>query len=482
MQADTPTPIIVWFRQDLRLADNPALAQAVASGRPVVALYILDEAGAGDWPMGGASRWWLRASLERLGHALAATGNSLTLRRGDARAVVPALAAETGAREVAWNRCYEPSAIARDKALVADLARAGVTATSFNAALLHEPWTIHRKAGTPFRVFTPFWRACQAMPPPEAPLPAPRRLFAMARPPASEPLASWNLPPTRPDWAGGLRRRWTPGEAGAVARLTRFIDEAVQRYQPARDHPALPGTSMLSPHLHFGEIGPRQIWHAVHHAAGRLPQIGPSAAQFLSEIGWREFSYHLLFHQPALPSRPLRAEFAAFPWIRDDTALAAWCHGRTGYPIVDAGMRELWATGWMHNRARMIAASFLVKDLMQDWRTGEAWYWDTLVDADLASNAASWQWVSGCGADAAPYFRVFNPVLQGRKFDPAGDYVRTWVPELRALGAAVIHDPWNHIDLCRQHGIEIGRDYPSPIVDHGRARERALSAFSALKR
>ena len=477
-RTDTPAPIVVWFRRDLRLADNPALAHAAASGRPVVPLFILDD---GDETLGGAGRWWLHHSLAALALDLGAIGLRLVLRRGDAARVLSDVAQDCGAGEVVWNRLYHPAAIARDTALKTALTESGITVASFNASLLFEPWTLASKAGTPFRVFTPFWRACRAGPPPSAPVPAPAAVVAPRDAMASDGLDDWRLLPRRPDWAAGFGPHWTPGEAGAIDRLHGFIADHLRAYGRDRDRPDLAATSRLSPHLAFGEIGPRQIWHALHHAMDRAPGLSPGGERLLSELGWREFSYHLLFHAPQMATTPLRPEFAAFPWHADAAALSAWQRGLTGYPIVDAGMRELWTTGWMHNRVRMITASFLVKDLLQPWQTGEAWFRDTLLDADPANNAASWQWVAGCGADAAPYFRVFNPVLQGRKFDPAGDYVRRFVPELAALPAAAIHEPWAHRDALARAGIVLGRDYPAPIIDHGFARARALEAFAALK-
>jgi len=469
-------PIIVWFRQDLRLTDNPALAAAAASGAPVVALYILDEGGG--WAPGGASRWWLHHSLAALAAALERRGGRLVLRRGPAAAVLDALIAETGAAAIHWNRCYEPEAVARDTGIKAGLEARGVAVRSFDAALLFEPWTVATRAGEPFRVYTPFWKACLAAPEPPQPAPAPRHVPGPAAGPAGDALADWSLLPMTPDWAGGLRAAWTPGEAGAVRRLESFLERAVARYKGDRDRPDLPGTSRLSPHLHFGEIGPRQVWHAIRAATAG----GAGVESFLSEIGWREFSHHLLFHFPTLPDRNWRPEFDAFPWRHDPAALAAWQRGRTGYPLVDAGMRELWTTGWMHNRVRMVVASFLVKHLLIDWRAGADWFWDTLVDADLANNAASWQWVAGCGADAAPYFRIFNPVIQGERFDPSGSYVRRWVPELARMPDAFVHKPWaaDAVTLAGA-GLRLGETYPRPIVDHATARDRALAALASLK-
>ncbi|MBU2091964.1 MAG: DNA photolyase family protein [Alphaproteobacteria bacterium] len=480
--SDSDTPIIIWFRQDLRLSDNPALHEAARTGRPVVPVYILDEATPGDWALGGASRWWLHHSLSALASSLGALGATLVMRRGDPRSILPGLIAETKAGAVHWNRCYEPSAMKRDEAIKSALKADGFTVASFNAALLHEPWTVQNKSGEAFRVYSPFWRTCLAQGDPAAPLPAPAALTAG---PAvtSDRLDEWGLLPTTPDWAGGMRESWTPGEAGAKACLVDFLDEAIALYKAQRDRPDIKATSRLSPHLHFGEIGPRQIWQACSFTPDEGGGAGASTQKFLAEIGWREFSHHLLYHNRTLPETPLRPEFVEFPWHENDAALTAWQRGLTGFPIVDAGMRELWHTGWMHNRVRMIVASFLVKDLLIPWQEGAAWFWDTLVDADLANNSASWQWVAGCGADAAPYFRVFNPILQGEKFDPRGDYVRKWIPELASLPVEYVHKPWLAPEgELQKAGITLGKTYPHPIVDHDAARKRALDAFARIKK
>lgn len=470
-------PTLLWFRRDLRLADNPALTEAIRRGRPVVAVYILDDEDAGEWAPGGASRWWLHQSLTRLEAALRQRGGRLVLRRGAAAEALDHLVAETGADAVYWNRCYEPWATARDQAIKASLTLRGIEVRSFNASLLREPWEIASKAGGPYRVFTPFWKALRAMGDPGDLLAAPARIAAPEIAPVSDNLDSWAMTPSKPDWAFGLRAAWEAGEDAALQRLEAFLDGAASEYANRRNFPGTNGTSRLSPHLHFGEIGPRQIWHAAsfHHN-------GAATDQFLAEIAWREFSHHLLFHFPNLPTEPLRSEFTEFQWTDDPEALAVWRNGMTGYPIVDAGMRELWATGWMHNRVRMIVASFLVKDLLLPWQVGARWFWDTLVDADLANNSASWQWVAGCGADAAPFFRVFNPTLQGTRFDPQGTYVRRWVPELSRLPDSLIHAPSDArlVDLG-DAGIRLGHDYPLPIVDHRAARDRALAAFRELR-
>ncbi|MFQ3622290.1 MAG: deoxyribodipyrimidine photo-lyase [Acetobacteraceae bacterium] len=471
-------PVLLWFRQDLRLTDNPALEAARATGRPVVAVFVLDRESPGRWAPGAASLWWLHHSLAALSAELARRGSALILRRGRYEEVLPRLAAETGARAVYANRLYEPWAREADAATAAALKAMGVPIHGFNGSLLHEPWTLRTKTGGPYGVYTPFSRASFAAGAPPRPTPAPDRLPAPATVPPSERLEDWALPPTSPDWAGGLRETWRPGEAGAAARLERFVARALARYDAERNRPDLDGTSGLSPHLHWGELSPGQVWHAAEAAAA--PR-GAALETFLKELIWRDFSYHLLWHRPEMPEAPLKQAFARFPWRDDAAALRAWQRGRTGYPIVDAGMRQLWRTGWMHNRVRMIVASFLVKHLLLPWQAGEAWFWDTLVDADLASNSASWQWVAGCGADAAPYFRIFAPVTQGETYDPDGAYVRRWVPELARLPAAHIHAPWTAPPLVlKDAGVVLGTTYPAPIVDHGRARARALQALATI--
>lgn len=474
---------LVVFGRDLRLADNPALAAAVTRGKPIVPVYIHDAADAGDWAPGGASRWWLHHSLSALSKAVEACGSRLVFRRGPGISEVMRLVDEVGAEAVYWNRRYEPWAIARGTRLKQKLAEAGVEAKSFNAGLIHEPATLRTKQGGPYRVFTPFWRALRDVGVSDVSAPRPLRVPAPSTFPVSDDLASWGLLPRR-DWADAFPLNWTPGEEGAQHQLDRFLDGAVLGYADRRNTPGIAGTSRLSPHLHFGEVGPRQIWRAVQARGMAAGDLGlPRGADvFLSEIAWREFSYHLLFHMPALPEQPLRAAFNAFPWQNNPAHLRAWQRGCTGFPIVDAGMRELWRTGWMHNRVRMVVASFLIKDLRIHWRAGEDWFWDTLVDADLASNAASWQWVAGCGADAAPYFRIFNPVTQSQTHDSDGDYIRRWVPELEKLPPQMIHAPWKArpVDLAAAD-VVLGKTYPHPIVDHAVARKEALAAYRTLR-
>jgi deoxyribodipyrimidine photo-lyase len=474
---------LVWLRHDLRLADNPALAEARKRGL-VVPVFIWTPGEEGDWPPGSASKWWLHQSLGSLDTSLREAGSRLVVRRGSALETLRRLATETGALAVHWNRRYEPLVVERDTRIKIALRQDGLTVESFNAALLHEPWTIQNQSGKPFQVFTPFWKNCLNQTEPSAPLPPLEHLPGPAAWPRSLALSELELEP-KIDWARGFRSVWQPGEAGAARRLTQFLEEAVENYAEHRNQPDLAGTSRLSPHLHFGEISPRQVWHALVHLASKRgwPAAKWRGSQFMIELGWREFAHHLLFHFPHTTSEPLRAEFNRFPWRTEPAWLRAWQRGRTGFPIVDAGMRELWTTGWMHNRVRMIVASFLVKDLLISWQEGASWFWDTLLDADLANNTLGWQWTAGCGADAAPYFRVFNPVSQGRKFDPQGAYVRRWCPELAKLPPAWIHEPHRAPeDILRAAGVVLDRDYPQPIISHALAREVALDAFKRLQK
>jgi deoxyribodipyrimidine photo-lyase len=477
-----PGPAIVWLRQDLRLADNPALQAACRRGGAVVPMFVWAPEEEGAWPPGGASRWWLHDSLARLAEDFSGAGARLVIRQGSSIAELQHVAEATGADAVYWNRRYEPAAVPRDREVEQALRSAGMQVESFNAALLHEPEAIRNKAGRPFRVFTPFWRACLSTTEPAEALPAPPRLTALARQPESLPLTALALEP-KLGWTAGIRAAWNPGSAGARAELKRFLRDGLLDYTEGRNRPDLPGTSRLSPHLHFGEISPRQVWHAVKGFAESQSIPAPvwRRWQFLTELGWREFAHHLLFHFPHTPEQPLRPDFARFPWRKSAAWLRAWQRGQTGYPFVDAGMRELWATGWMHNRVRMVAASFLVKNLLLPWQEGARWFWDTLVDADLANNTLGWQWTAGCGADAAPFFRIFNPVSQGEKFDPEGAYVRRWVPELARLPGACIHHPWQAPPAAlAAAGIELGRTYPRPIISHLVSRELALEAYRGI--
>ncbi|MBW8269778.1 cryptochrome/photolyase family protein [Caldovatus aquaticus] len=478
----SPAPVLIWFRQDLRLADNPALA--AAGDRPVLPVFVRDEAAAGRWAPGGAARWWLHHSLAALAAALRAKGAGLHLARGRAEDVLPALARAVGADAVLANRLCAPWAREQERRVATALAGQGVRLVLHELPLLHDPEALRAGSGRAYEAFTPFARAVRPRLEHLAPpLPAPARLRAADGAPAGEALESWRLTPRPPDWAAAFPALWQPGEAGAEARLARFLSAGrLHGYAAARDRPSeADGTSGLSPHLHWGEISPRRVWHAVRAAAEEGDRA--AAEPFLRELLWREFCHHLLWHRPELPERPLRAAFAGFPWAPDARLLRAWQRGETGFPIVDAGMRQLWRHGWMHNRVRMIAASVLVKHLLQPWHDGAAWFWDTLVDADLANNSANWQWVAGCGADAAPYFRIFNPVRQGERFDPEGRYVRRFVPELARLPDRFLHRPWEAPEAVRRAaGVVLGRDYPRPLVDPAAGRARALAAFAAMRR
>jgi len=473
-----PKHSVVWFRRDLRIQDNPALAAAAQAGLPVIALFIFAPEEETPWPPGGASKWWLHHALAGLADELAAVGLPLVIRSGKSLDVLRELADEFRASSVFWNRCYEPATIERDTFIKQTLKHQGLAVQSYNASLLFEPQQVRNQSGQPFRVFTPFWKHLRSLPV-ETPVHVPTDQL---RPPASAPesltVESLGLLPEIP-WDQEFYRHWKPDRKGAEAALQAFVFERLESYKKSRDLPGADGTSMLSPYLHWGQLGPREVWQAVHQT-GLADDAG--GYTYLSEIAWREFAYHLLFHYPETPERPMNHSYSQFPWEPDQTCLEAWQSGLTGYPIVDAGMRQLWKTGWMHNRVRMIAASFLVKHLLQPWQAGARWFWDTLVDADLASNTMGWQWTAGCGADAAPYFRIFNPILQGEKFDPDGAYVRNWVPELKSLPARYIHQPWEAPSaVLKQAGIKLGENYPEPFIAHSAGRERALAALSANK-
>lgn len=478
-----PTPVLLWLRNDLRFTDNPAMQAAAQSGQPVICLYILDDTTPAGHALGGAQAWWLHQSLTAFDAALRERGGTLILRRGNPQDIVPTLAADIGAQAVYWNRRYAAWQMEVDTALKQTLTQAKIAVHSHNGALLHEPWEIATKSGTPYRVFTPYFRQILARDDQRTPL---REITDLAGTPTSPPsdrLADWALEPTAPNWAHGIAASWTPGEAGAKARWRAWLHSAdAKAYDTLRNRPDREGTSRMSPHLHFGEISPATLWHDMRAAmaAGTIPQ--DQGMVFLSELGWREFSYQLTFHHQGMEQKPLMEKFAHFRWDNDKAHLRAWQQGRTGYPIVDAGMRQLWQTGWMHNRVRMIVGSFLVKDLLVDWRQGLEWFWDTLVDADPASNTASWQWIAGCGADAAPFFRIFNPTTQGQKFDPDGTYVKTYVPELAGLPAKFIHEPAKAPPLILADAkVRLGDTYPHPVVDHGAARTEALARYQAIR-
>ncbi|WP_330926193.1 deoxyribodipyrimidine photo-lyase [Candidatus Sororendozoicomonas aggregata] len=466
------TIAIHWFRQDLRLSDNPALTKACEHDG-VMPVYILDDQNAGDHAMGAASRWWLHHSLRSLGRSL--DGN-LSLYSGDPLAILSDLISRYGVSAVYWNRCYEPWCIDRDTAIKQSLASQGITVESFNGSLLWEPWDIRKNDGTPYKVFTPFYRkGCMNAAPPREPLPEPEQSQCLYDKQKAVSLESLGLLPDIP-WDQQLASHWHIGTSGANARLQAFIEQGLGHYKGGRDRPARAYTSRLSPHLHFGELSPNQVWYTVRSLADN-----EHVDHFCSELGWREFSYAQLYFNPTLPKDNLQSKFDSFPWENNETLLMAWQKGMTGIPLVDAGMRELWQTGSMHNRLRMVVASFLVKNLLIHWHHGERWFWDTLVDADLANNSASWQWVAGCGADAAPYFRIFNPVAQGHRFDPQGEYVRQYVPELSALPDKYLFDPWLAPEsVLRQANIVLGSTYPKPIVDLKVSRNKAMEAFQSL--
>ena len=467
---------IVWFRRDLRLSDNPALADALARHRYVLPVYIHAPGEDGVWAAGAASNWWLHHALDDLSQQLDAR---LLVRRGPVLDTLLALIADSGAEAVYWNRLYEPAAIERDTAIKRRLRAEGIDAGSHNAALLFEPWEVSTRQERPYRVFTPFWKELvarglpstrQALPQLTGRLIGAEHLRALD----PEPLDSLGLLP-RIRWDDGIAGTWEPTRAGAEARLDEFLASGLRHYQSGRHLPAKDRVSRLSPYLHFGQLGPRELVAACRAGGG-------GADAYLRELGWREFAHHLLYHFPHTSDEPLDERFAAFPWRAGDAQLAAWQTGRTGVPLVDAGMRQLWQTGWMHNRVRMIVASFLTKNLLLPWQAGARWFWDTLIDADLANNTLGWQWTAGCGADAAPYFRVFNPVLQGERFDANGDYVRRWVPELARLPDKWVQRPWEaSAVVLEEAGVRLGQDYPHPLVDLKASRERALAAWGRVK-
>ncbi|MCI9858565.1 cryptochrome/photolyase family protein [Microbacterium proteolyticum] len=452
-----PSPSIVWFRDDLRLTDNPALRAALDRDEPIVALYILDEESDGVRLIGGAARWWLHGSLASLAARLDERGSTLVLRRGRASEVVPAVVEELDAGAVFWNRRYGGVEREIDAGLKEKLRNDGVTVASFAANLLYEPWTVRTQTGNPYGVYSPFARAVQKLPAPRPPLPEARKIPGFDGRVDGDDLGAWDLLPTKPDWAGGLRETWEPGEPAAKARLKEFLDDDLGDYSTYRDEFAGGATSNLSPRLRWGELSPYQVWHDTleHKGSG---EHAKSAGGFLSELVWREFAWHVTYHSPDIATANWRRNFDAFPWPELNRAhLETWQQGKTGVAVVDAGMRQLWHTGVMHNRVRMVTASFLIKNLLIDWRHGEQWFWDCLVDADAASNPFNWQWVAGSGADAAPYFRVFNPETQRKKFDSHDRYVREWAPEY------------------------LDENPPEPMVDLGETRKRALDAYAQVR-
>lgn len=461
-----------WFRQDLRLSDNPGLLAAARAGS-VIPLFILDET---DRQIGGASKWWLHHSLDRLSQALGA----MVIMRGDPKSLIPALMRETGAQAITWNRVYEPHAVNRDGAIKKALKNDGYEVHSFPGSVIYEPWEVQTGSGGPYKVYTPFWRAVQQKGfPAPAPFVQPELTADL---PASLSVDGLGLLPGKPNWAVGWEQLWEPGEAGAHQQFEHFIKTGLDGYGELRNRPDLPKVSRLSPHIHFGEISPRQLMAKTQLVADETPTLSSDVIKFQSEIAWRDFANHLLFHFPQIPTENWKKPFDNYPWREDAEALSIWQTGMTGYPMVDAAMRELWHTGYMHNRMRMLAASFLIKHLRIHWREGEAWFWDTLLDADLANNTTSWQWVCGSGADAAPYFRIFNPFTQGAKFDPQGDYVRKWCPELAAVPTKYIHAPHEAPqEVLQASGVVLGKTYPYPMVDHKKARAAALAGYETIK-
>ena len=466
--------VIVWFRKDLRIQDNPALAEAAASGKPVLPVFIQAPQEEGEWAPGGASRWWQHHALTSLDYKLREAGNHLIVHEGDSLEILKQIASDHDVTDVYWNRRYEPASLERDADVRAGLKGEDIEVHDFNGSLIWEPHQVRKPNGEPYKVFTPFWKQARQMPVATVKHASRDGLARDTGLVEGESLDTLGLLP-RFGWDGQFYDAWTPTLDGARYALESFSEEKIKGYTKLRDCPGVDGTSRLSPFLHFGQLSPRQVWHAIHASGAADTNDG---FKFLSEIAWREFAHHLLFHYPRTPTQPLNDSFGDFPWQDDAEMLDAWRKGQTGYPIVDAGMRQLWRTGWMHNRVRMVAASLLVKHLLQPWQAGARWFWETLVDADLANNTMGWQWTAGCGADAAPYFRIFNPMLQGAKFDPNGDYVRAWVPELAGLPDKHIHAPWEASKaVLSEAGVTLGQTYPEPIVEHRLGRERALAAL-----
>ena len=470
---------LVWFRNDLRLSDHAALVHAAKRGT-VIPVFIWAPEEEGEWAPGGAHRWWLRESLHALDASLQDHGSRLILRSGPSLDALLDIASSTGADQVVWQSRLAPHLRKRDETVRDGLSDADLETKPFAGRILHDPEQIQTGAGGPYKVFTPFWKKFQDQVEVGEPLEIPD--LSGSAPdawPDSTSLDDFDLSPMQQDgveWAEGMRSTWEPGESGAQQRLASFVDESLIDYAEKRNVPADDGTSWLSPHLHWGEISPRTVWTQAN-AWVQNGAMREATDKFLSEIAWRDFSYHVLHHFPSTPTEPLKEKYAAFPWKDDPDGFDAWTRGQTGYPIVDAGMRQLWAIGWMHNRVRMIVASFLTKDLLIPWQDGARWFWDTLCGADLANNTMGWQWAAGCGADAQPFFRIFNPVSQGKTHDPDGAYVRQWVPELADLPDKWIHTPWEApADELAKAGVELGQTYPHPMVNHKEARDRALEA------
>jgi deoxyribodipyrimidine photo-lyase len=465
--------VIYWFRRDLRLLDNPALSEAANAG-PVIPIYILDKLQT-NYTEGRASRWWQNQSLYSLNKQL---NHRLLIFNGDPKEIILRLAKVSDSKTVYWNRCYEPWQIELDSKIERILKEKNINVITRNGSLLWEPWRTLKKDGTPYKVFTPYFKKrCLSLPEPRKPIPKPLNMI-LADIPSKTAIKGNFISPKECSWENKIKKYWRIGEKAAINKLENFLKSGLSSYKEGRNYPSKKNISMLSPHLHFGEISPNTIWHRV-----RTSGQSEDSNHYLSELGWREFSYNLLYYFPQLPNKNLQTKFDRFPWRDNSEHLEKWQDGKTGYPIIDAGMRELWETGFMHNRLRMIAGSFLVKNLLIHWHYGKEWFWNCLVDADLASNSASWQWVAGCGADAAPYFRIFNPIAQGQKFDPSGEYTRKFVPELRKLPNKYLFTPWEApTELLADSGIKLGKDYPYPIVDLKNSRELALDAYSSISR
>ena len=476
---------IIWFRQDLRIADNPAFKASIDGSKQVIAVYIHDEKSSDVRKHGAASKWFLHHSLKALEKQLEQKYKiKLIYREGKSLNILEEIISETNAEKVFWNRLYEPYFINRDTEIKESLTKDNIEVESFNGSLLVEPWQPKTGSGNYFKVYTPFYKKCIKEHPPRESLRAPEHSDkSYENNIKSDSLNSWKFLPKKPNWAKNFEEEWKISEADAHDMIYSFLAGSVENYSEERNNPALKGTSLLSSYLRFGIISPNQVYYAAEAYKEKEPQKASGIDKFISEIYWREFSYNLLYNFSEIADKNFRPEFDNFPWDKNDSALQAWQKGETGYPIVDAGMRQLWQTGWMHNRVRMVVASFLTKHLLIHWKQGEEWFWDTLIDADAANNTASWQWVAGCGADAAPYFRIFNPITQGEKFDPKGDYIRKYVPEIAKLPNKYLNKPWElsekELEACE---VKLGKTYPKPIVEHSNARERALKSYEKIKK
>ena len=468
---------VMWFRQDLRLADNPALTNALEDGK-TLPIFIFDDFNSKEHVNGAASKWWLHHSLSKLNKSLK---NKLCFFIGNPIDILDEIHKQFEISNIFWSRCYEPWRIKRDKKIKKHFNDQNVNVNTFNGSLLWEPWNIAKKDGTPYKVFTPYYRkGCLNSEKPRMPLPIPDLSNLTSIDDHNLKIEDLDLMPKQ-NWHKKMTSLWSPGEEGALSKIDEFIINGLNDYKEGRNFPFKKNVSQLSPHLHFGEVSPNQVWYRAKTKEGKLG-IKKDLDHFLSELGWREFSFNLLYHFPFLPKENLQKKFDNFPWDNDKDKLKKWQKGLTGYPIVDAGMQELWQTGYMHNRLRMVVGSFLVKNLLLHWHHGERWFWDCLIDADLASNSAGWQWIAGSGADAAPYFRIFNPITQGQKFDPDGKYTRKYLPVLNDMPDKFLFNPWEAPeDVLRSAGVKLGENYPLPIVEIGSSRQKALEAFATTK-